>query len=166
MNLDSSRRIFLRIIPGAVAGLLAFKAFAHEPPTGQATNGSTTPPPSKTNGGGGGSGGGLPKAPPMPGTEDGSLAPAQDSTKALPPTQNSHDRTQAVIPAAPKADPKLLKENQSGIKTNVDKLAELAGELKKQVDETDATKVLSLDLIKKSQEIEKLAHQIATLARG
>jgi hypothetical protein len=60
----------------------------------------------------------------------------------------------------------LLAANQTGIKTNVTRLAELAEELKKQVEETDATKVLSLDLIKKSQEIEKLAHQIATLARG
>jgi hypothetical protein len=164
MNLDSSRRIFLRIIPGAIAGLWALKAFGHEAPAGQATSGSTSPPPSKTNGGGSGGGGGLPKPPSSQATDDGSLAPASDSTKALPPTQNSH--VHAEVPPAPKADPKLLKENQTGIKTNVTKLAELAQELKKQVEETDATKVLSLDLIKKSQEIEKLAHQIATLAKG
>jgi hypothetical protein len=67
---------------------------------------------------------------------------------------------------APKANPKLLTANQTGIKTNVEKLAELAEELKKQVEDTDSTKVLSLDMIKKSQEIEKLAHTIAALARG
>lgn len=71
-----------------------------------------------------------------------------------------------VLPEAPKADPKLLKANETGIKRDIDKLAELAQELKKEIDATDSTKVLSIDMIKKTQEIEKLAHQIATLAKG
>ncbi|HUK31217.1 MAG TPA: hypothetical protein VLV89_08895 [Candidatus Acidoferrum sp.] len=108
----------------------------------------------------------MPHAPSPSGSEDGSLSPSSDSTNPPPPTQSGRHGTNASLPATPKADPKLLKTNQTGIKTNVEKLAELAEELKKQVEGTDSTKVLSLDMIKKSQEIEKLAHTIATLAKG
>jgi hypothetical protein len=162
MNLDSSRRIFLRIIPGAFVGLLAVRALALQPVAGQAGNGATSPLPKP----GGGSGGGLPKPPSGSGTTDGTLPPAPDSTNPTPPTQNGRHGSNTGAPEAPKPNPKLLKANQTGIKTNVEKLAELAEELKKQVEDTDSTKVLSLDMIKKSQEIEKLAHTIATLAKG
>jgi hypothetical protein len=60
----------------------------------------------------------------------------------------------------------MLKANETGMRHDIEKLAELAQELKKQVEDTDSTKVLSLDMIRKTQEIEKLAHQIATLAKG
>jgi hypothetical protein len=162
MSLDSSRRFFLRIVPGAIAGLVAFRAFAHAQPQGQSTNGQAIPKGSSGNGGSGA--GGMVKPPAPSGTEDGTLTPSPDSTVAPPP--GPRHAAHSDPPPAPKADPKLLAANQTGIKTNVKRLAELAEELKKQVEETDATKVLSLDLIKKSQEIEKLAHQIATLARG
>lgn len=113
-----------------------------------------------------GGGGGLPKGPSQPGTDDGTLSPSHDSTNPPPSTQNARHGTRGDIPPAPKADPKQLKSAQTGIKTNVEKLADLAQELKKQVEDTDSTKILSLAMIKKSQEIEKLAHQIATLAKG
>ncbi len=70
------------------------------------------------------------------------------------------------VPDAPTPDPKLLKTYSAGIKGNIEKLADLAEDLKKQITEMDSTKVLSVDMIKKTQEIEKLAHQIATLAKG
>jgi peptidoglycan hydrolase CwlO-like protein len=60
----------------------------------------------------------------------------------------------------------LLKENQKNIKKDVERLVELAEELKKEVDKTDSTGVLSLQMVKKAEEIEKLARQIKSLARG
>jgi hypothetical protein len=39
-------------------------------------------------------------------------------------------------------------------------------ELKDQVDKTDATSTLSLSVVKKAQQIEKLAKQIKDLAKG
>lgn len=77
-------------------------------------------------------------------------------------THKSHGN----LPDVPAPDPKTLRANESGMKHDIERLAELAQELKKQVESTDSTKVLSLDMLKKTQEIEKLAHQIATLAKG
>lgn len=66
-----------------------------------------------------------------------------------------------------KPDPHaLLKENQKNIKRDVDRLAELAGELKQEVDKTDSADVLSIPLLKKAEEIEKLAKAIRNRARG
>jgi ABC-type transporter Mla subunit MlaD len=45
-------------------------------------------------------------------------------------------------------------------------LESLVGDLRKQVDTIDSANVLSMDLIHKAEEIEKLARQIKTLARG
>jgi hypothetical protein len=42
----------------------------------------------------------------------------------------------------------------------------LADELKKDVDATDSSNVLSLGMVHKAEEIEKLARHIASLARG
>ena len=69
----------------------------------------------------------------------------------------------AMADAARKA---MLKENQKDIKKNVEKLYDLASELKKQVEKTDSAAVLSLDLIRKAEEIEKLAKQIKDRAKG
>jgi len=60
----------------------------------------------------------------------------------------------------------LLEENQKDIKKNIEKLFELASQLKEQVEKTDATTVLSLAMVKKAEEIEKLARQIKERAKG
>ena len=60
----------------------------------------------------------------------------------------------------------LLEENQKDIKKNVEKLFDLASQLKEQVDKTDATTVLSLAMVKKAEEIEHLARQIKERAKG
>jgi nucleotide-binding universal stress UspA family protein len=66
-----------------------------------------------------------------------------------------------------KPDPHaLLKENQKNIKKDVERLVELAEDLKKEVDKTDSADVLSLQMVKKAEEIEKLARQIKNRARG
>jgi hypothetical protein len=64
-------------------------------------------------------------------------------------------------------DPKAqLKENEKNAKRDAAQLLQLAQELKSEVDKTDQTGVLSLPLIRKAEEIEKLARQIRTLARA
>lgn len=71
------------------------------------------------------------------------------------------------FPDIPKVDPKvILQHNQQQIHDDVLKLYELAGQLKEQVGKTDSTTVLSMPLIQKAEEVEKLAKQIKTLARG
>ncbi len=59
-----------------------------------------------------------------------------------------------------------LKEEQKEIKKKVTRLYELAAELKAEVEKTDSTAVLSLNLLKKTEEIEKLARQIRNHAKG
>jgi hypothetical protein len=51
------------------------------------------------------------------------------------------------------------KERQVRIKRDTDKLLELATELKKYVDKTNEN-VLSVEVIRKAEEIEKLAHDV------
>jgi ABC-type transporter Mla subunit MlaD len=141
---DSSRRIFLKLVPTAVVGLWAFKTLAQEPP-----------PPKRP----------APIGGPGPGSSSTGGPKPSSSNPPLNPVLPKND-PDGVLPEVPKADPKMLKQNESGIKRDIEKLAELAQELKKQVETTDSTKVLSIDMLKKTQEIEKLAHQIATLAKG
>jgi hypothetical protein len=68
---------------------------------------------------------------------------------------------------APKIDPKaVLSHNKLEIQEDTEKLFTLASALKEQVGKTDSATVLSLPLVQKAEEIEKLAKQIKNLARG
>lgn len=60
----------------------------------------------------------------------------------------------------------LLQENQKQIKKDIEKLYQLAEELKKEVEKADASEVLSLNVLRKAEEVEKLAKRIKNLARG
>lgn len=72
-----------------------------------------------------------------------------------------------IDPSAPPIDTKkILKANQQKIEDDVQKLYALATELRDQVKNTDSTSVLSLALVQKAEEVEKLAHQIRSLAKG
>jgi hypothetical protein len=67
----------------------------------------------------------------------------------------------------PPFDPKKIQEqNQKTIVQDIQRLYKLAGELKDEVEKTDSTKTLSLPMIQKAKEVEKLAKQIASLAAG
>jgi len=69
--------------------------------------------------------------------------------------------------APSKIDPKtVLESNQKDIKKKVEKLYDLATELKAEVDKTDSSKVLSLNLVRKAEEIEKLARDIKNRSKG
>lgn len=76
-------------------------------------------------------------------------------------------RGQDFPPSPPQPDPHaILKQNEKDLKKDVQKLFELAEELKKEVEKTDSSEVLSLNLIRKAGEIEKLAKHIKSLAAG
>jgi hypothetical protein len=60
----------------------------------------------------------------------------------------------------------LLEQRQKDIKKDIEKLYELATQLKTEVEKTDATSVLSLLMVRKAEEIEKLAKQIKEHAKG
>jgi hypothetical protein len=67
----------------------------------------------------------------------------------------------------PAFDPKKIQEhNQKVIVQDIQKLYKLAGELKDEVEKTDSTTTLSLSMVQKAKEVEKLAKQIAGLAVG
>ena len=69
-------------------------------------------------------------------------------------------------PNLPSPEKRQLDENEKDIKKKVERLYELATELKAEVDKTDSSKVLSLNLLKKLEEIEKLAKEIKTRSKG
>jgi hypothetical protein len=60
---------------------------------------------------------------------------------------------------------KMNEERHTALKNDTDKLLKLAVELKAYVDKSNAN-VLSLDVIKKAEEIEKLAHSVKDKMKG
>ena len=69
-------------------------------------------------------------------------------------------------PNSPNATKAILEERQKNIKKEVERLYDLASELKTEVEKTDSTTILSLAMLKKADEIEKLAKQIKDQAKG
>ena len=64
-------------------------------------------------------------------------------------------------------NPKAIElANQKALRADIAKLYEMASDLKDQADKTDPASTLSVAVVKKAQEIEKLAKQIKNLARG
>ncbi len=57
------------------------------------------------------------------------------------------------------AEKQWNKERQAKLKADTDKLLDLATQLKQQVDKSNEN-ILSLEVIKKAEEIEKLAHDV------
>ena len=60
----------------------------------------------------------------------------------------------------------VLRANQEEIKKDVTRLTQLVSELQKGLDGSDTKDVLSIDVIHKTEEIEKLAKQIRSLIRA
>lgn len=94
---------------------------------------------------------------------------AQNPTRQLPqsdvnapPVTNADDvRARITSDMAKKA----AKERVAALKTDTDKLLRLSIELKTYVDKSDEN-VLSLDVIKKAEEIEKLAKSVKDKMKG
>ena len=99
--------------------------------------------------------------------------PAQGQRPAPPvrgpqfPGSRGTDASPDDVPLPPAADPEAqLKESQKALRRDADHLLQLAQELKDQAYDTEQTKVLSLSLIHKAEEVEKLAKQIRGLVRA
>lgn len=86
------------------------------------------------------------------------------------PRGSSSDPNPELDPTevAPKKSPTkvLLEANEKDIKKNIEKLYQLVTDLKAEVEKTDSSQILSLALVKKAEEIERLAHDIKTRAKG
>jgi hypothetical protein len=81
------------------------------------------------------------------------------------PTRNFPHRIGDPEPTGPDAKA-IDKQNQAEIKLEVQKLSDLVSELKEQVDKNDATATLPVSVVKKAQQIEKLAKQIKDRAKS
>lgn len=60
----------------------------------------------------------------------------------------------------------INRQNQAEVRTSVEKLYQLASELKAEVEKTDTNNTLPVSIVKKSQQIEKLAKHVREVARG
>lgn len=80
---------------------------------------------------------------------------------ASPPAPDDAARAQMEKETAKAAN----KQRQEQIKTDTDALLKLATELKQYVDKSNEN-TLSLDVIKKAEEIEKLAHNVKEKMKG
>jgi len=76
-----------------------------------------------------------------------------------------HDDNDPTLPAAA-TKKALLEQRQKDIKKDIEKLFDLATQLKAEVEKTDATTTLSLAMVRRAEEIEKLARQIKDNAKG
>jgi hypothetical protein len=99
-------------------------------------------------------------------------AAGQDPVPGAQPPPTGRRRTpgdadDSGFPGASGAGRKaVLEQHQKDIKKDVERLFDLAQDLKNEVEKTDATAVLSMAMLKKAEEIEKLAKQIKDHARG
>jgi hypothetical protein len=80
----------------------------------------------------------------------------------FPPTPE----TPTDLPRNPKRDRQMLKANHEAITKDVKRMSDLIDDLQKQLTEHDTTDILSIDVIRKSEEIEKLARHVRDLVRG
>lgn len=80
--------------------------------------------------------------------------------------EDTSDSSTSPNPNFPNPTKTMLEERQKNIKKDVEKLYDLASQLKTEVEKTDSTSVLSVAMLKKAEEIEKLARQIKDHAKG
>lgn len=82
-----------------------------------------------------------------------------------PSSRRDRDDMDPAIPAAA-TKKALLEQRQKDIKKDIEKLFDLATQLKAEVEKTDATTTLSLAMVRRAEEIEKLARSIKDNAKG
>jgi hypothetical protein len=91
----------------------------------------------------------------------------QARPKSRPPTSDPNQEPENTDALPAKSPTKaILESNEKDIKKNIEKLYQLVTDLKAEVEKTDSSQVLSLGLVKKAEEIEKLARDIKTRAKG
>jgi len=90
-----------------------------------------------------------PQPRPSPNAPNPNFPPGFDGPQATGPDKKAIDR-----------------QNQKEIREDVTKLYGMVSDLKDQIDKTDASSTLSVSVVKKAQQIEKLAKQIKDRAKG
>ena len=97
---------------------------------------------------------------------------SQSRAQGGPPTVVPSSQGPADLEKSPVADEmrrnmakKANEQRQAALKRDTEKLLKLSTELKEHVEKTNEN-ILSLDVIKKAEEIEKLAHSIRVKMRG
>jgi hypothetical protein len=85
-----------------------------------------------------------------------------------PPSAETQNPAEAgaANPDAQSAKRAALKQNEKEFRAGVNRLYQLAGELKEEVDKTVTTEVFSVQMYKKTVEIEKVAKLLKDRARG
>lgn len=78
------------------------------------------------------------------------------------PGPKDEDGLRPVLPSSKV----ILEANDKDIKKKVEKLFQLATELKNEVEKTDSVTTLSLAMVRKAEEIERLAREIKSRAKG
>lgn len=101
--------------------------------------------------------------PPHPAPPQSSAGP-QSSAPPQPSRQQDDNPPDGL--SSKSATKAMLEANDKDIKKSVEKLYNLVSELKAEVDKTDSAQVLSMGLVKKAEEIEKLARDIKSRAKG
>jgi hypothetical protein len=97
----------------------------------------------------------------------GSMSARALQVPSGPPPQNPNPASRPILPApGPLPSTAQLRQNQRDIRKDVDQLFDLAQELKSMSSKSDAAQELSVALIQKTEEIEKLAKKIRDLARS
>ena len=91
--------------------------------------------------------------------------PQMNRPQAQTPTMFATESVPSTDPRSPQQQVARMLQRQAQLRTDTAKLVSLIIELKQQVDQTNAN-ILSLDVIKKAEEIEKLAHSVKEKMRG
>jgi nitric oxide reductase activation protein len=94
-------------------------------------------------------------------SQSGPLQFPQPSPLQQKPGREDESRIQMEKDMAKKAN----QERQANLKRDTEKLLKLAAELKESVDKTSES-TLSVDVVKKAEEIEKLAHSVKDKMKG
>jgi hypothetical protein len=95
-------------------------------------------------------------------------APGSGGSPKAQPYPNGRDPNQPQGMDEPsRPDPRAIERaNRNELRTDVAKLYDMVAELKDQIEKTDSNSTFSLSIVKKTQQIEKLAKQIKNLAHG
>jgi hypothetical protein len=96
------------------------------------------------------------------------ISSQQQQQQPIPPPNvpQRDDRSPDIPPQIQKdMEKKANEQRQAELKRDTERLLKLSTELKEYVDKSNEN-ILSLDVIKKAEEIEKLAHSVRTKMRG
>jgi hypothetical protein len=97
----------------------------------------------------------------FPASAQTSRIPPSQLPENQPPSAEDESRSKLEKEMAKKAN----QERQAALRKDTDKLLKLATELKEYVDKSNEN-MLSMDVVKKAEEIEKLAHSVKDKMKG